>query len=108
MLVNMVDPKPTSCAHSVRGFQRAPRDQFGTVAGVWWKKGKRSEGSFEGPGLVGLVPANFKSTYGGFHKWGTPEWMAYNIILMGSPIEMDDLGVPPFQKTSTTRKFGWG
>ena len=79
MLVNMVDPKPTSCAHSVRGFQRAPGDQFGTVAGVWWKKGKRSEGSFEGPGLVGLVPANFKSTYGGFHKWGTPEWMAYNL-----------------------------
>ena len=46
--VNMVDPKPPSCAHSVRRFKRAPGDQIGTVAGVWWKKGKRSEGSFEG------------------------------------------------------------
>jgi len=42
---------------------------------------------------------------------GVPQngWLIiYNIILMGNPIEMDDLGVPPFQETSTTRKFGWG
>ena len=38
-------------------------------------------------------------TYGGFHRWATPKWMVYNII-MGNPIEMDDLGVPIVQATS--------
>ena len=33
---------------------------------------------------------------GGFHKWGyTHSWMVY---LRENPVEMDDLGVPPFQE----------
>ena len=37
--------------------------------------------------------------YGGFHKWGTPHsWM---VFIMDNPIQVDDLGVPLFQGTST-------
>jgi hypothetical protein len=36
--------------------------------------------------------------YEGFHKWWYPiKWM---IEIMEKTIEMDDLGVPPFMKTS--------
>ena len=36
-------------------------------------------------------------TFGGFHKWGYPEMDG---LLRENPIEMDDLGVPPFRETS--------
>ena len=35
--------------------------------------------------------------YGDFHSLGgTPKWLVYK----ANPIEMDDLGVPPFMETS--------
>ena len=42
----------------------------------------------------------------GFHKWGYPKkWIVYNGTSMEHPIKMDDLGVPPFQDTSSPQPF---
>ena len=49
--------------------------------------------------LHGAEPAGWSSASGGFHKGGTPKWMVYKFI-RDNPIDMDDLGVPPFVETS--------
>ena len=58
-----------------------------------WSPGRLSTSPTTG--IPREVPRTCQSRYGGFHKWGTQEWMVYN----GKPhLEMDDLsenGVPP-------------
>ena len=48
------------------------------------------------PAMLEILPNHH--LYGEFHRhWGTQKWMVY----MENPVEMDDLGGPPYMETTT-------